>query len=277
VALRFTPAPGWPPMPDGFVPPPGWQPDPGWPPAPPGWQFWVDDGLPSGTGPNPYSTGANPYSTGANPYSGPYPTGTNGLAIASFVLGILGFLFITAVLSLIFGIIALGKIRQVPQRGKGLAIAGLVLSVLWLAGLTTSIVINATNQANQSPNGQITGRGNLSVFSLREGDCFDNPTSGSVTTVTAIPCDQAHNAQVFAQFDAMNASTYPGSSALQAEATHGCNADITGNVDKAKVPATMTIRFIFPLQGSWNLGHRTVSCLLVNPTSNLTSSLLTHS
>jgi uncharacterized protein len=38
--LRFTPPPGWPPPPAGFLPPPGWRPDPSWPPAPPGWNFW---------------------------------------------------------------------------------------------------------------------------------------------------------------------------------------------------------------------------------------------
>lgn len=43
MALRFNPAPGWPPAPLGFTPAPGWQPDPDWPPAPPSWQFWVSD------------------------------------------------------------------------------------------------------------------------------------------------------------------------------------------------------------------------------------------
>lgn len=38
---RFNAAPGWPPVPEGWMPPPGWQPDPAWPPAPPGWQFWL--------------------------------------------------------------------------------------------------------------------------------------------------------------------------------------------------------------------------------------------
>jgi hypothetical protein len=39
--IRFVPAPGWPPPPDGWEPPPGWMPDPAWPPAPAGWQFWA--------------------------------------------------------------------------------------------------------------------------------------------------------------------------------------------------------------------------------------------
>ncbi|WP_206188157.1 hypothetical protein [Sanguibacter sp. HDW7] len=50
MALRFNPAPGWPPAPEGWTPPPGWQPDPSWPPAPQGWALWVDDAAPAGYG-----------------------------------------------------------------------------------------------------------------------------------------------------------------------------------------------------------------------------------
>ena len=45
MTLRFTPAPGWPPVPEGWSPPAGWMPDPSWPPAPPGWKFWLPDGA----------------------------------------------------------------------------------------------------------------------------------------------------------------------------------------------------------------------------------------
>lgn len=50
MSARFNPAPGWPPIPDGWTPPPGWQPDPSWPAPPPGWQFWVED-VPGATPP----------------------------------------------------------------------------------------------------------------------------------------------------------------------------------------------------------------------------------
>jgi Domain of unknown function (DUF4190)/Septum formation len=284
VTLRFNPAPGWPQQPAGWTPPPGWQPDPGWPPAPAGWQFWVGDAQPSlagdGTGAygNPYGGGSygNPY--GGSTFGNPYAAGTNGQAIASLVLGILGFLTITAVLGIIFGIVALVRIGQVPQKGKRLAIAGLVLSVLWLAGLTSAIAYNAASQAHRSASsGQITQPGSMNIFSLRVGDCFNNPGSGGVTTVTAIPCDQAHNAQVFAEFNAANSTSYPGSSALRQEATNGCNSRVAGSVNKAKVTDSMSIRFLYPLAGSWAIGHRGISCLLVNSTADLRSSLLTGS
>jgi hypothetical protein len=39
--VRFNPAPGWPPAPEGWLPPKGWTPDPEWPPAPVGWRITV--------------------------------------------------------------------------------------------------------------------------------------------------------------------------------------------------------------------------------------------
>ncbi|UCC69576.1 MAG: DUF4190 domain-containing protein [Armatimonadota bacterium] len=57
---------------------------------------------------------------------------TSGLAIASLILGILGGFVVTALLGLIFGIIALVQIgrSQGRLRGQGLAIAGTVISGL---------------------------------------------------------------------------------------------------------------------------------------------------
>lgn len=58
---------------------------------------------------------------------------TNGLAIASLVLGITGIIFVTAILAVIFAPIARTQIRQRGEAGDGLAIAGLVLGIVWLS------------------------------------------------------------------------------------------------------------------------------------------------
>ncbi len=63
-------------------------------------------------------------------YGYPAPqTGTNGLAIASLVLA-----FFCSLAGLICGIIALNQIKQRPQGGQGLAIAGIVISALSIIG-----------------------------------------------------------------------------------------------------------------------------------------------
>jgi hypothetical protein len=126
------------------------------------------------------------------------PAGTSGWAIASFVLGVFG----VTLLGIIFGIIALKRIRRLGQKGRGLAIAGLVLSTGWLVLAIVAVIAVGVGGANRSAStGEIVSPGHLPAFSLATGDCFNNPAGArSVTSVTAIPCTQPHNAQVFAQF-----------------------------------------------------------------------------
>jgi len=66
---------------------------------------------------------------------------TNGMAVASMVLGIVGlFLFplfmIPNILAVIFGFVALNQIKRVPPNtigGRGMAIAGLVMGFVGIA------------------------------------------------------------------------------------------------------------------------------------------------
>lgn len=268
---RLNPPPGWPPVPDGFVPPPGWQPDPAWPPAPPGWQLWVrDDTEASGTLPvAPPLTPGVPYYTAGRP-----APGTNGFAIASFVLGLLG----VVLLSVIFGIVALAKLRDRPERGKGLAIAGLCLSGVWLAGIAAVLVVGSMTAAHRSATtGQIAKNGHLDALSLRAGDCFQNPSGTQpdpgMTQVTAVPCASSHNAQVIAQLP-VPGSAYPGRAAFRAKAGPGCEASIAAVVDRSKLTATARLLWIYPLPQSWADGQRTISCVIVDSSQDLTSSLL---
>jgi hypothetical protein len=67
------------------------------------------------------------------------PVGTNGMAIASLVMGVLGLPFgcccfpVFSILGVGFAVVAVSQLRtNVQQNGKGLAWAGLVLSILGL-------------------------------------------------------------------------------------------------------------------------------------------------
>ena len=80
--------------------------------------------------------------TQAMPPAGAFPPGqpvqytnqpkSNPLAIVSLICGIVGCLFITPIVGIITGLIALGKSKL--QGGKGMAIAGIILSILWIIG-----------------------------------------------------------------------------------------------------------------------------------------------
>jgi hypothetical protein len=136
-------------------PPPGERPSAAPPPAPPAPGWWqASDGnwyppetspgnappaLPPGYGPPP---GPPPAYGGAGYGYTPYATasGTNGMAIASLVLGILWLYWIGSILALIFGYVALNQLKQRPQAGKGIAIAGIVLGWAGVALLVVGVI-----------------------------------------------------------------------------------------------------------------------------------------
>ena len=126
--------------------PPPWSPAYGQPP--------YGQQLPYGQ--QPY--GQQPY--GQPPYGQPrygqqppfgYPPNlaraTNGMAIASMVLGILWLYWIGSVLALVFGYVARAQIRQRNEGGGGMAIAGIVLGWIGIGFLVIGIIAVATRSS----------------------------------------------------------------------------------------------------------------------------------
>lgn len=106
--------------------------------------------------PAPYGGGSQaPWASGV-PGAGPgpavfTPTATNGLAIASLVVGVLWLYWLGSILALVFGYIALSQIRRKNESGRGLAIAGIVLG--WVGvGVLVVILILLAVATSQAPN-----------------------------------------------------------------------------------------------------------------------------
>jgi len=68
---------------------------------------------------------------------------TNGFAVAALVLGVLFCLGISGILAVVFGNLALGQIdrSQGTQKGRGLAIAGIVLGWFGIALLAIPALV----------------------------------------------------------------------------------------------------------------------------------------
>ncbi len=90
-------------------------------------------------GPYPPAPYGHPY-----PPPGAYPYAyrpTNGMAVASLVLGILWLYWIGSILALIFGYIARQQIRERGEGGDGLAVAGIVLGWIGVAVVVVILVV----------------------------------------------------------------------------------------------------------------------------------------
>jgi Domain of unknown function (DUF4190) len=97
---------------------------------------------------------------GVPPYVAPTgyaATGTNGLAIASLVVSLCVFLSgVNAIVGLVLGIVALKQVRTSQQDGRGLAIAGIVISAIqlvlglvWL-GIILALLAHAASSTTSS-------------------------------------------------------------------------------------------------------------------------------
>jgi hypothetical protein len=199
---------------------------------------------------------------------------TNGFAVAALVLGLLG----GWLLAIIFGCVALSKIRRTGARGRGLAITGLVASGIWvvalvvivvavLAGGEGSPVVTAVASASAPP-------GTVTFERLTSGDCLQYPDDlTSVTTVQTLPCAEPHNAEVIGLYDATGVD-WPGVDAIQQEANQRCGDLVKTSVDNAAVTDDMSFSFVFPNDAaSWDAGDREVICLVHKATGTTTGSV----
>lgn len=185
---------------------------------------------------------------------------TNGLAIAAFVCGILP---CTGLFSLVFGVIALVQVRDGRQKGKGLAIGGLALTVTWfVAGLVLIIVAVATSGADRDQSGQITSGGSIPVTSLRAGDCVNGLTEDTLTfSIPAVPCAEPHEGQVYSVFDVSMDGAWPGENAVSGEAQDRCLRALEEEFPGTYDDPAVELFYFHPSEKTWRTGDREIVCL----------------
>jgi hypothetical protein len=130
------------------MPPPGGYPAPPPPPTAPTPAPGVAPGWWQASDGNWYPPHQHPSYQATAGYGfgyAPATPGTNGLAVASMVLGILWLWWLGSLLAVIFGHIALGQIKRTNQGGRGMAIAGLVLGYVGIAFFVLGIAVYAAN------------------------------------------------------------------------------------------------------------------------------------
>ena len=110
-----------------------------------------------------------------------------------------------------------------------------------------------------------------SVFQLRVGDCVNSGQHGS-SSPTVVPCGQPHDAEVYARF-ALAGHGWPGSAAIGARARQGCTARIGGYLNPQLATTVLAESYVFPDQGAWNAGVRTVICEIRSTAGKLTGSV----
>lgn len=198
----------------------------------------------------PYPPHAQYYWAGAPyPVVSPPPSGMNGQAIASFVLGLLA----VVPASVILGIVALVRIGRTRQKGKGLAITGLVLSVLWMMAAGAGIAIAGAHYLKTTK----------PISALAPGTCFDPPKAATSNLwVTVVACTQPHDRQLYAKVGL--SGTYPGLEADKQLARDACiQAESSEFIDPEGLSPEVVLHFYYPEQPAWQAGDPQAWCTLV--------------
>ncbi len=218
-----------------------------WAPAPAGQQPWGSGALPPG---------ALPYGMPGHPAFQQRQLYTNGLAIASLVVS---FLCFVGAAGIIMGAIALRQIKRTGERGRGLAIAGIVIGSLWLVVFVAGLVGNAfsVDTGEDGSSGFTPSRHSsapvlpaASPLRLEVGECFD-----LVGTLAAkkVDCSKPHKGEVFWTGIPAETGDYPLPSVLEAEAEKGCKDHVDQYVmDTWTLGDSLDYRYLYPDRNSWD-------------------------
>ena len=212
-------------------------------------------------------------------YGSPYDNDrTNGLAVAAFVTGLLGCF---GILGIILGAISLSQIRRNGGRGRGFAVAGIILSCVWLLASVTIGVIAATSDSGGSSSGAGAAPGvtatkpkEVDARKMKLGDCINDNTAVSnpsatepveVESVKIVSCTGPHDGEVTAIFK-LSGSVLPPDAQLQELASSGCKTRTQARIERDPAADSLANSYYYPTADSWRSGDRTVTCVVVSAT-----------
>jgi Domain of unknown function (DUF4190)/Septum formation len=212
-------------------------------------------------GPPPYGpppAGPPPYPGPPYPSYPPYPVRPplSGWAIASLIFGILGGILV----SVVTGIVALAKTKDGRFRGRGLAVAGLALSGVWLV-ITAVIVFFVVRSEGNS-----TDDGSVRATTLQTGDCLPTLPGGEelVLDVDKVGCEQPHIGEVFASIPILG-SEFPGYQAME-DYQDQCATALAGFSPDAMADDEISLYTLYPTEVTWQQGDRTMTCIATTET-----------
>jgi Septum formation len=172
------------------------------------------------------------------------PKTTNWWAVVSLIFGVIGGVLI----SVICGIVGLNKAKQ-GQGGRGMAIAGLVLSGLWVLVAIAAVAIYF-----------VVGKGTVTAMDVKVGDCLKEIPDGTrVLTVETVECGESHAGEVFAVL-LMPEGDFPGPSAIE-KYQNRCEPALASYSPAAITDDSVQLYVLYPTAETWQQGDRAVTCV----------------
>ncbi|MFC7401328.1 septum formation family protein [Citricoccus sp. GCM10030269] len=101
----------------------------------------------------------------------------------------------------------------------------------------------------------------VSIFQLSPGQCFDRPAEDGLYEVPVVPCEVAHDLEMYGLFQ-LDASSWPGSERVNQLAEEGCRDRFVSFTGAEPSESDLGYTMYTPSEGSWSEGDRQVLCAL---------------
>lgn len=209
----------------------------------------------------------------------------NGLAVASLVVALL--LAGGLGLGIVLGVIALRQIERSGQRGRGAALAGIVLSGLWTVAIIAVAVTGTDTDVEDDDSAQVsttttgtpttttgtptttTGTPTttpadleLPVNLLSVGTCVKDPgkVERNIKSLGATSCTKPHKGEVIAGFQS-SAKKWPGLDGVRAEANRRCTPKLASVGQRTLRRRQVALVYLYPPEEHWSDDQRRILCI----------------
>ncbi len=226
--------------------------------------------FPPPTGaPQPYpaggwSAGPGPMPPMGYPQYQPVPTSRprDVVSILALIFGILP----TVPVGFVLGIVGIVRTRTPLRKGRWMAVTGLVLSILWVAGIVAGIAVLGSHLAQRDSSGAVVKKGLWPATDLHVGDCYhdDQNIGANHHFLTVMPCSVPHNAQVYAsvRMTGSHDATLPG------RALQSCEVKARTYFTGSTAQRVVRPGEFYPDPSAWSRGNHTVMCTAIDPSKD---------
>ncbi len=194
---------------------------------------------------------------------------------------------------IIAGAVALAQIKRTGEKGRGLAIGGIiaggvitVLTILATVAFVLFAILGAGVAASSADPFDLPaepGDGGVTIgpseqapgdlYTLAVGACLDDIPSGFISPSNLVDCAQPHTYEVFGSFF-LDDGAFPGDDAIESSAYEGCDAAYPDYVGVTWDQSALAYSFVSPSEETWAEGDREISCLLYDPAVDQTTGSL---
>jgi hypothetical protein len=122
------------------------------------------------------------------------------------------------------------------------------------------------------PAGSQQSSRDLTPFVPAVGDCLDASKEHGLSASSVVSCAEPHDDEVYGELT-IDGGEFPGDGTIAAIGDAGCTTRFEDFIGISHADSALDFYTLVPTSESWSAGHRTVSCIVWNPTDHVIGSL----